>query len=82
MRDLNEVEKKLTDLSGSPSGISSDDPDDQLNSDFIKLAKEASQLHRTLASSEGGDDVSVRNRLTNVKVKLSDVQKRLRAKDR
>ena len=60
------------------SGISSDAPDDcsddQLNNDFIRLAKEASALHRTLASDDG--DISVRNRLTNVKVKLSDVQKR------
>lgn len=48
--------------------------DDQLNNDFIKLAKEASALHHTLADDR--DNIDVRNRLTNVKVKLSDVQQR------
>ncbi|CAK8677709.1 unnamed protein product [Clavelina lepadiformis] len=53
--------------------------EDYLNSEFLALTQEANQLETSLSSGDLGDEVTVRNRLTNVKARLSDVQKRIRS---
>jgi len=56
---------------------SDSDKQDQLNTEFLALTREADQLHASLVSTDPDkDDVTVRNRLTNVQVRISDVQKR------
>jgi len=55
---------------------SAQDESDQLNSEFMSLTREADHLHNLLNSGDDKDNVTVRNRLNNVQIKLSDVQKR------
>ena len=54
----------------SSTGRTTQDESDVLNSEFNSLTREAKQLDEK-------DKVTVRNRLNNVQIKLSDVQKRL-----
>ena len=62
--------------SDSRIGQTTQDESDALNSEFVSLTREADQLHNLLNAGDEKDKVTVRNRLNNVQIKLSDVQKR------